>query len=291
MNLIHNDRQTKLIQEYRNSKRKLLTRTKDAYCYEIRRFLLYLNKEPGDATYRDIERYLTDDVGTGRKRPLGDRAVNRILSSLRSFYFFLLREGTVQSNIVDIVERCKIGKRVPAYLKTEELNDLRKFCHGNILWRVIFELLYSTGIRRSELLGTNVSSLLLETRELKIMRKGGTEGYVRVPQSLISLLQQYLIWRTEEVKPKPKEQGLIVSLKGVRMSSNEISYIFRKMTKKTGVHVYPHKLRHTFGTLARQRGMSLEQIQKLLGHQQLATTEWYVHVEPETGEAYDKAFP
>ena len=75
------------------------------------------------------------------------------------------------------------------------------------------------------------------------------------------------------------------------MKISELEYIFKRLSKATGIHIYPHKLRHTFGTLARQKGMTLEQIKKLLGHSNISTTEWYVHIEPEVEEAYDKAFP
>ena len=125
----------------------------------------------------------------------------------------------------------------------------------------------------------------LKNRQLKITGKGNKVRYVRFPTSLAELFAEYLLHREGHDSPY-----LFVTDAGEPFSRNQIEYMTQRLSKKTGVFVRPHILRHSFATEAINRGMSRYSIQRLLGHASVTTTEWYIHMEPDVEKDYDKAF-
>jgi len=270
-----------LLERYKNwcEKGNLLPRTIDAYIGDIKHFLRYYgDRDITKVSARDIRYYLTMIKG-------GAKTANRKLASLSSLFNFLIEDEQIANNPVSGIRRGKVRPSAPKWLKPSEVDEVRQACLNNILARTIVEMFYFTGIRLEELRTCLLTSLDMEKRELKVMGKGGVERYVPFPVSLLSTLNSYLDWRNS------KEPFLFVSPNSRQLTRNQIERIFVSLSKLSGVTVRPHKLRHSFATDAINRGMRRECLKEILGHKQISTTDWYIHIEPKIKEEYDKAYP
>jgi len=210
------------------------------------------------------------------------RSVHRKLTSLSTFCNYLIKEGALESNPVDKVLKPKLKKRVPAFVEEGKmdllLNDF-DFGEGftGIRNRLVLDLLYQTGIRRSELIGLKVGSINREGKSMKVMGKRAKERIIPLGDDLLSAIDGYLLVR-KEVADKEMDR-LIVTEKGragydkliYRIVNNYLAMV-TTLDKKS-----PHVLRHTFATHMLNGGADLNAIKELLGHSNLSATQVYTH--------------
>ena len=274
------------LEEYIERNRKnLAPRSLVEYFRDINQFRTWLEGQGFsllDVTLSIVRKYL-DMV------PVGRRHTNRKLSALRSFYSFLEEEEIIQ-NPTTKLKRYRIEKSVAKSLTQENLNIILSCClvlSSNPLAKTIIQTFYYTGIRLNELIGINAGDINFERREIKVKGKGSNERLVKFSPTLLEQFMVYGNWREGLFNREP---AWFISNRRKRVTQGQVEYIFTKIKKETGIKVYPHLLRHTFATHALQRGMTLQQIRSLLGHEDISTTGIYIHPTEELGEDYDRAF-
>ena len=227
--------------------------------------------------------------------------INRKISSLTSFYEYLLKEGYVEKNYFDDVESLKKEKRLPHILKESELDYLFKSIDrstplGNRNY-LILELLYGTGMRVSELCSLNISDLSFSDSTIKIYGKGDKERIVIMFDNLKDDLKNYinndrlvLLRKSHDID----NRTLLLNKNGTSLTSRGVRIILNDIINKCGetYHITPHMLRHSFATSMLDHGADLRSVQELLGHESLSTTQIYTHVSIEQmKKEYMEAFP
>jgi integrase/recombinase XerC len=268
------------------------------YSHEIQQFFDFLEDEGIDSWDGVDRQVLRRYLLWLRKEGYVEASMARKLSELRSFCRYLLQEGVLRSNPFDLVSSPKVPKRLPRYLKAEEVEAL---LHAPDLStplgqrdRAIMELLYAAGVRLSELVSLNLGDLNLDTGQMVVWGKGGKERVVLLGVPAVHALQAYLRDGRAKLKPKKATNALFLNRFGRRLSRRSIGLILDKYSKLAGLwrKVTPHLLRHTFATHMLEGGAGLRVVQELLGHAQPTTTEIYTHVTPSRlREVYLKSHP
>ncbi len=220
------------------------------------------------------------------------RTIARKLSSLRSFFKFLHREGYVKNNPAILLTTPKLDKKLPNFLTEGEMSKLLEMPSltdtAGARDRAILEMLYSTGIRVSELVGLNVENVDFIGNIAKVAGKGKKERLVPVGDTALKAARHYLEMR------KHKSNALFLNKNGTRLTDRGVRNITNKYIKLTSLRasISPHALRHSFATHLLDRGADLRSVQELLGHVNLSTTQIYTHMTTEKLKSvYEKAHP
>lgn len=232
-------------------------------------------------------------------RKIRKSSIARKISTLRSFFKYLIREQLVSSNPAKSVSTPKVEKPLPTTLTVDEAFRLMEIPVEKTRLgvekkgrrdRAIFELLYSSGIRVGELVGLNLNQLDLDLGIVKVMGKGRKERIVPVGSKAIEALKDYLGGR----EAIGGEEPVFINSKGGRLTARTVGRLMKKYTKRSGIFrkVSPHTLRHSFATHLLDAGADIREIQEMLGHASLSTTQRYIHLSPgKLMEVYDKAHP
>lgn len=255
---------------------------------------------PGAVDALTVRAYL----GFLHKKKNKKSTIARKLSAVRSFYQYLLRYGHIRENPVEQILTPKTEKPIPVYLPIDDMFRLLDSIEPETLAgkrnRAIFETLYSSGIRVSELSGLDVDHVDFQRGNIRISGKGGKERIVPVGKKAIDSIMDYremLRRRDMPVTEKKKntERGpLFLNSRGGRLTSRSVARILKDLAIKSGLlsPVSPHSVRHSFATHLLDAGADLRVVQELLGHRSLSTTQKYTHVSIDRlMETYDKAHP
>lgn len=212
----------------------------------------------------------------------------RLLSSLRSFYKFLLLDEYVTEDPTKILESPKIGRKLPDTLEVHEIETLLDAIdHSTPIGmrnRAIVETLYSAGLRVSELIELKLSQLYAEEGFLRVLGKGNKERVVPIGQEALKYLQIYIHEvRVNFAVQKEFENHIFLNTRGKALGRHMIFVIVKNLAQKIGLKktVSPHTLRHSFATHLIEGGADLRAIQEMLGHQSITTTEIYTHLDRE----------
>lgn len=245
----------------------------------------------------DIRRYLSFLHKRNKKS-----SIARKLSTLRSFFKYLVREQILPSNPAKEVSTPKVEKPLPTTLTVDEAFRLMESTEGSgkkssrrgkekeLRDRAILELLYSSGLRVGELVGLNFNQLDLELGIVRVMGKGRKERIVPVGTKAIASLKAYLDERGEILGESP----LFVNSNGTRLTARTVGRLVKNYSKRCGIYrkISPHSLRHTFATHLLDAGADLREIQEMLGHASLSTTQRYIHLSlGKLMEVYDRTHP
>lgn len=216
-----------------------------------------------------------------------NKSIARHLSSIRSFYNYLVEIKLLENNVFKRVRNPKVEKKLPNYLNIVELetiiDELNKDSSiKGIRNRCLFELLYSTGMRASEVSNLKVKDIDEINQSIRVFGKGSKERIVYYGDTFKNILKDYLKIRFEFLK-KGEIEYLLINDLGGKLSRESIEYIINKIIKKSQINhkMSPHTLRHTFATHLLDNGADLRSVQELLGHENLNTTEIYTHVSNE----------
>jgi len=239
----------------------------------------------------DLRGFIAGQIQKG----LNKTTVSRRLSSLRSFFKFLYREGYVKTNPAKLVSNPKLPKRLPRFLSVDDVFSLVEKPEGigfiPVRDRAILELLYSSGLRVSELSGINSDDISLKESLIKIKGKGRKERIVPIGSKALDALKSYII---EKMLLKSREKALFLNRTGTRLTDRGVRRIVVKYARSLEIHghIGPHTLRHSFASHLLQGGADLRVIQELLGHSSLSTTQKYTHLDvTHLMDIYDKAHP
>jgi len=292
-------------QAYLTSERNVSEHTRMAYIKDVEEYAEFLQKNNFIDNIDGILNVAADTVraylGYLFRRKVKKVTVNRKISSLRSFYKYLIRSGKTKNNPAGMIQSSKTEKYMPNFLSVDEMFELLHAWNdtstAGLRNRAMLELFYSSGLRLAELAGLNVMDLDFDQALVKVRGKGRKERIVPVGAPARKVLQEYLA-KTKEVRKKTSEDifnsPLFLNLRGARITARSIARIIDEATKKSkiGRKISPHALRHTFATHLLNAGADLRSIQELLGHESLSTTQKYTAVNiNRMMEIYDKAHP
>jgi len=262
------------------------------YSIDLKEFGVFLGptgvKDVKDIDYFLLRKFL--GVLTGRN--LNKRTLARKISTLKSFFKFLMREGEVASNPAASLIYPRMDKNLPKFLTEEEVVRMLDFSRGQDIWarrdKAILEMLYSTGIRVMELVGLRRENVDMISGFAKVRGKGRKERLVPLGEPALLALKDYMDLRTD------KNQALLINQRGGALTDRGVRDILDRYIGKSALalKVSPHTFRHSFATHLLNRGADLRSVQELLGHSSIATTQIYTHLTIDTLKAvYDKAHP
>lgn len=248
--------------------------------------------EPAQITPLDLRGY----VAALHEAGYAKSSISRRLASLRSFFRFAQREGIVDSNPAKPLKNPRPERKLPHFLTTKEIGRLLQAPPKDdsmaLRDRAIFEVLYSAGLRVSELVGINDSDLDLEDGYVRVAGKGKRERLAPLGSFAIKAIRRWK--RQREVQGHPKDKPLFVNKFGKRITTRSIGRMIEKYIKLTGLdkRTSPHTLRHSFATHLLDAGADIRSVQELLGHKSLVTTQIYTHVSTAgLKNIYEKAHP
>lgn len=272
---------------YLKLERNYSPNTIDGYQRDLQKLLDYMEavgKTVYDIAIEDLEAFSAGlhDIG------IGPTSQCRILSGVRSFCRFLQIDGYREDDPSELLESPKLGEHLPEVLSTQEVDaleasiDLSKWeGHRN---RAIIEVLFSCGLRVSELVNLKLSNVYFEERFVRVVGKGSKERLVPISGKAIEELKYWLICRNE-MNIKPDEENYVfLNRRGAHLTRTMILIMIKQQAKLAGIQktISPHTLRHSFATALLEGGANLRVIQEMLGHESIATTEIYTHIDTTT---------
>lgn len=253
--------------------------TCESYKRDIREFVSFTNKDIIDISKNDINKYIIN-----AKNKYTETTINRKIASIKGFFKYLCNyKGYI--NVSDDIEMMKVKKRLPKYLTTLEVDKLlninlnNKFDYRN---KAMLELLYSSGLRASELISLDTTNIDFENKVLNVYGKGKKERIVPLGDVAIKYLKKYIYeYRSMlYVKGKKKIDALFLNNHGVRITRFGLNLLLNKIALSVGIdkEITPHVLRHSFATHLVEGGADIRSVQELLGHENVVTTEVYTHI-------------
>ncbi|MDH5765428.1 MAG: site-specific tyrosine recombinase XerD [Gammaproteobacteria bacterium] len=263
----------------------LSANTLAAYRNDLASFALWLQQQNLNLTTSteiEIQQYLANRYEQGTK----NRSAARLLSSLRRFFAWLVREGRISDDPTALLESPKPEKPLPKTLTEQQVIDLinapgTQHALG-LRDRAMLEMLYATGLRVSELVGLQLSQVSLDPGVVRIIGKGGKERLVPFGEESLEWLQRYIRQaRAELMQGKPPCKEVFVTNRGRGMTRQAFWYLIKRYAVTVGIEadaLSPHTLRHAFATHLLNHGADLRVVQMLLGHTDISTTQIYTHV-------------
>ena len=225
-------------------------------------------------------------------------SVARKLAAIRSFFQFCLKQGWLEDNPAKVVTTPKTDKHVPAFLSEDEMEKFLELPKEDdvlvVRDRAILELFYASGIRLGELVGINLEDFNLGERMLRVRGKGKKERLVPFGRKAAESIAAYLRLRGAIPKMSLDEKALFLIYQGTRITARSVERMMAKYIRRTAIRrkVSPHSLRHSFASHLLSRGADLRVIQELLGHESLATTQKYTHLDlKQLLDVYRKSHP
>ena len=254
----------------------------EAYQADLDRFARFAARECGGSIPdAGALRHYVDSLHDAK---MGSRSVARHLSTLRSFYAFLVREGRLASDPAEHLSAPRQWQTIPKFLNLEEIERISQSPDGNqaigLRDHAMIELLYATGLRVSELCGLGVGDLNLEMGVLRVTGKGRKQRMVPVGKSALAALRTYLDTGRPAILKGRASRHLFVTARGAGMTRQAFWKLLRSHGRKAGVfhHLTPHVIRHSFATHLLEGGADLRSVQTMLGHADISTTQIYTHV-------------
>lgn len=271
---------------YLRLEKSLSANSIDAYLRDTDKLLRYVASEGKDyktITYSDLQHF----VATLRDLGIHPRSQARIISGIKSFYRFLLLDEYVSLDPTELLEAPKIGMKIPEVLSVTEVNDLLDTIDLSKAEgqrnRAMLEVLYSCGLRVSELTALRYSNVYFEEEFIRVDGKGGKQRLVPISGVALREIKKYFYDRHLITIKKGFEDTLFLSRRGTALSRIMVFHVIKQQTKLAGIkkNVSPHTFRHSFATHLLEGGANLRAIQEMLGHESIATTEIYTHIDRE----------
>ena len=263
----------------------LSNNTREAYLHDVEKLLTYFEDEKIDFLKVELEHFHSFaaalmDVG------IGERSIARILSGVRSFYKFLVLDGYLEQDPTELLESPKIGKHLPEVLSVEEIDAIEGIIDVSTPEgqrdRAAIEMLYSCGLRVSELCNLLLSDLYLDEGFLRVTGKGNKQRLVPISERAIRELKSWFAFRNFiNIKPGEEDYVFISAARKKHLSRITVFHNIKVYAEQAGIQktISPHTFRHSFATHLLEGGANLRAIQTMLGHESISTTEIYTHID------------
>ena len=277
-----------LIKDFKNFlkfEKNLTENTIQSYVLDIKKLIdfiedSYTNKKADNITNNDIKQFIYT-----QSKIIGTRSQSRLISSIKKFFHFLEIEKLIEENPTDELEYPKIGLKIPETLTTIEIDSLINYFknskNNSLRNSTITEVLYSCGVRVSELINIKISDIFFEDFLIKVNGKGNKERFVPMSKLSKIMIKDYISSERFNIIPKKGYQDfLFLNNRGQSLTRVMIYTILNIAKKGLGFKkkISPHLLRHSFATHLIENGADISSIQKMLGHTNITTTERYLHV-------------
>jgi integrase/recombinase XerD len=269
--------------------RSLSEHTVEAYLSDLVKLKQFtemgnVSLNPGNLSIKELKLFVQDLASMG----LSPHSQARIISGVKAFFKYLRLEKIREDNPSLLLKSPKLGRKLPDTLDVHEIDALfdaidHSQVHGPRN-RAILEVLYSCGLRVSELLGLRITHLFLDVGFIRVIGKGNKERLVPIGSSAVKHIQLYLEHIRPHQSPKKGAEDIVfLNQRGGKLSRVMIFYIIKDLAAKVGLHknISPHTFRHSFATHLVEGGADLRAVQQMLGHQSILTTEIYTHMDRE----------
>jgi len=264
----------------------LSANTIEAYTDDLNKLIQFIENENINILqirYADLQQFIAQlcDIG------ISPRSQARIISGIKSFYRFLLLEDYLRTDPTELLESPKIGMKLPEVLSVEEINRILGSIDLSLPAgqrnRAMLEVLYSCGLRVSELIRLKYSDIYFDEEFIRIEGKGKKQRLVPISQTAIHEIRNYLYIRRQITSQKGFEDILFLNQRGKGLSRVMVFYIIKQHAELAGIKktISPHTFRHSFATHLLEGGANLRAIQLMLGHEKITTTELYTHIDRE----------
>ncbi|MCQ2198829.1 MAG: tyrosine recombinase XerD [Paludibacteraceae bacterium] len=271
-------------QLYLETERNFSDATKEAYLEDLSKLLGYFRDEHikvEEATLQDFECFVTLLVELG----ISERSQARILSGVKQFYRFLLLEDVIEIDPTELLEGPRVERHIPEVLSIEEIDALEaQIDESTPLGKrnyAIIETLYSCGLRVSELVDLKISNIYMKDEFVSVIGKGNKQRLVPISPVAIEKINAWLDERAGYKIKKGEEDYIFITNRGSRMTRVMVFYVIKDLAEKAGItkSISPHTFRHSFATHLLEGGADLRNIQDMLGHETIITTEIYTHID------------
>ena len=269
---------------YLKLEKALSNNTIEAYERDLQKLKVYL--QDAHIQLEESEtKHLRDFIIEISSLGIHPRSQARILSSIKSFYHFLIYKNVREDDPTELLESPKIGLRLPEVLAVEEIDNMlktidlsKKEGQRN---KAIVEVLYGSGLRVSELIGLQLSKIYISEGYMLVEGKGSKQRLVPLSAQSIQQIELWKIDRNELKMSKGHEDYLFLNRRGSKLTRDMIFKIIKELAVLAGIHktISPHTFRHSFATHLLENGANLRAIQQLLGHESITTTELYTHID------------
>lgn len=283
--------------EYLRFERLLMSNSISSYGRDFKKFRQYLLLNP-KISFLNISKIQILDFLKYLYNDNSDISVSRILSALRGFYKFLIRQQIIKNNPWSQVKNPRSSKKILEILDIEEvlkfLDSIPESTPSDLRDRTMFEILYGCGLRVSEITGLSIDSIDFDQQLIRFIGKGDKERIVPLGDTALLFLNKYIDSARGKIEKEKKTNFLFLNMRGGKLSRQGFWKILKKYADKAGIekNLYPHIFRHSFATHLLQRGADLRTVQKLLGHSSISTTEIYTNLTKEyLKDAYFKYHP
>jgi tyrosine recombinase xerD len=263
----------------------LSNNTREAYLHDVEKLFTYFEDEKIDFLKVELEHFHSFaaalmDVG------IGERSIARILSGVRSFYKFLVLDDYLEQDPTELLESPKIGKHLPEVLSVEEIDAIEGVIDVSTPEgqrdRAAIEMLYSCGLRVSELCNLLLSDLYLDEGFLRVTGKGNKQRLVPISERAIRELKSWFAFRNSiNIKAGEEDYVFISATRKKHLSRITVFHNIKVYAEQAGIQktISPHTFRHSFATHLLEGGANLRAIQTMLGHESISTTEIYTHID------------
>ena len=258
--------------------------TLESYRRDLRIFSAWLSANHGKTLLQAQRMDLLDYLGYKFKRKARPRSAARLLSSLKRFYRFLLRENRIQADPTLQVESPKLPRGLPKILSEEDVDSLLAApnveTHIGLRDKSMLETLYASGLRVTELVEMKLNQLSLDMGVVRVVGKGSKERLVPVGEEALTWIRRYMDNARPEILAGRQADALFITSRGGSMTRQAFWYLIRRYADRAGMRsgISPHTLRHAFATHLLNHGADLRVVQMLLGHADISTTQIYTHV-------------
>ncbi|MDR2773940.1 MAG: site-specific tyrosine recombinase XerD [Tannerella sp.] len=261
--------------------------TSEAYIDDLNKLIRFIGSEPDmnilELTYSDLQQFIAQLSDLG----ISSRSQARIISGIKSFYRFLITEDYLDIDPTELLESPKTGRKLPEVLTVNEINDLINSVDLSKAEgqrnRAMLEVLYSCGLRVSELITLKHSNVYFDEQFIIVKGKGDKQRLVPISPAAIREIRNYLVDRHNINVRRGFEDTLFLNRRGAGLSRVMIFHIIKEQSKIAGIrkNISPHTMRHAFATHLLEGGANLRAIQMMLGHESITTTEIYTHIDRE----------
>jgi len=273
-------------QHYLKIERGLSNNSILSYSNDVKKLIKYVKSNNLNCNPSNVKDDLIQQFIYHSSKNINARSQARLISGLRNFFDYLIFEDYRKDNPTDLLESPKIGRKLPDTLSEKDINqiisqiDLSK--PEGERNRAMFETLYSCGLRVSEMIQLKISDLFFEEGFIRVIGKGNKQRFVPINSYTIKLIDMYKNQiRSKIATQKGFEDTLYLNRRGKQISRNMVFMILKDLVKRSGIskNVSPHTFRHSFATHLLENGADLRAIQQMLGHENITTTEIYMHLD------------